>query len=70
MPAEADAQLRDVSTLIASMAAAVRLENKELLRSLVDATKRRPDSPLASAVGAALEEALEQHDLLAKIPRG
>jgi hypothetical protein len=64
------AELRDLSVLLQSMALACETEDKELLRALVDATKRRPDSVLASAIGSALEEAFEAANMLQRIPRG
>jgi len=66
----AEAELRDLSVLIQAMAMACEQEDKELLRVLVDAAKRRPNSALASAVGSALEDAFERANLLQRIPRG
>jgi hypothetical protein len=68
MRAGPDAELKDIAVLVASVADA--LDDKERLRCLVDAIKRRPDSPLSSAVGTALEQALEKEKLLPKVPRG
>lgn len=70
MPGGSEGELRELSVLLQSRTLACELKDKELLRALIDAAKRRPDSFFASAIGSALEELFETANMLRRIPRG
>jgi hypothetical protein len=59
-----EAEFNDIAKAAAAMGLAWDQQDKQTIARLVDLLKKRPQSPVANAVGGALETVLKQHKMI------
>jgi hypothetical protein len=56
-------EFRAITDATAAMSMAYEQDEAQLIAALVDALKGRPDSPIAAAVGNAIERVMRSYDM-------